>query len=314
MGVVRKDGTAKVRVIAPGWGSSGWYSPKVLQDSAAVFSDVPVFWDHPKVSEESDRPERSLRDLAGKVVGTPVYEANGQVGPGLYAAIQVFKPYQEALEELAPHIGMSIRASGQARQGEAEGRKGPLIEKIVAARSVDVVTTPGAGGQVLQLFEAARPQLVKPEEVSQVTEQEAQALREANAAKDTAIAAQAAELARLQEALLLRDARDYAGEVLAAIAMPDLTRARLIEALASKPVLTEGALDRVAYKTLIEAAARTELEYLGKVGGSGAVKGLGGNAPVAGAGLKESFKTMYLRQGMGLEQAEKLAASAAVGR
>jgi len=307
MGVVRKDGTAKVRVIAPGWGSSGWYSPKVLQDSAAVFSDVPVFWDHPKVSEESDRPERSLRDLAGKVVGTPVYEANGQVGPGLYAAIQVFKPYQEALEELAPHIGMSIRASGQARQGEAEGRKGPLIEKIVAARSVDVVTTPGAGGQVLQLFEAARPQLVKPEEVSQVTEQEAQELRDANAVLT-------AESARLQEALLLRDARDYAGEVLAVIAMPDLTRARLIEALASKPVLTEGALDRVAYKAAIETAARTELEYLGKVGGSGTVKGLGGNAPAAGAGLKESFKTMYLRQGMGLEQAEKLAASAAVGR
>ena len=156
MPIVSKNGKARVKVISPGFGSSGYYSPALLEQSAAKFANAHCYWNHPSLSEENDRPERSLHDLAGKIVGTPVWEANGATGPGIYADVQIFKHYRDAVSELAPHIGMSIRALGKARNGEIEGKQTAIIEEIGTVRSVDFVTLPGRGGEILELFEAAR--------------------------------------------------------------------------------------------------------------------------------------------------------------
>jgi hypothetical protein len=43
-------------------------------------------------------------------------------------------------------VGLSIHALGTASKGEAEGKKGLVVESITHADSVDVVTTPAAGG------------------------------------------------------------------------------------------------------------------------------------------------------------------------
>src|SRR5207245_1127898 len=64
--------------------------------------------------------------------------------------------FREHVDSLAKHIGMSIRAAGRAKEGKADGRSGPIIEQLTRGISVDYVTTPGAGGKILQLFEAAR--------------------------------------------------------------------------------------------------------------------------------------------------------------
>ena len=95
---IGEDGIAKVKIIGPGQGSSGYYSPELLQKEAAKFANVHCYWDHPTPTQEAERPERSLRDLAGKVVGTPEYNPNGPAGAGVYADVQVFKPYQEAVQ------------------------------------------------------------------------------------------------------------------------------------------------------------------------------------------------------------------------
>ena len=106
-----------------------------------------MHWDHQTATEEAERPEGSLTTLAGELISDARWQDSGQAGPGLYADAKVFGPYQEAVNELAPHIGVSIRASGRTKQGEAEGRKGPILEQLVAARSCDFVVTPGAGRQ-----------------------------------------------------------------------------------------------------------------------------------------------------------------------
>lgn len=320
MGVIGKDGKARVRIIAPGWGSSGHYSEKTLQDAAPLFSDVGVYWDHPSAADEVNRPERSLRDLAGKVSGTPVYEANGKVGPGLYADVQVFKPYQEALEELAPHIGMSIRAMGQAKSGEAEGRKGKLIEKIVSVRSVDAVTAAGAGGKILSLYEAARtaartgtpaptPTVKEPETV---TPEEATRLTEAQAATNTALAEAQREIARLREVNLLREARDFVATTLRGMQMPEPTRARLTEQLATAPVVKDGALDVEAYRTHIQETAKAEVAYLTSVTGAGRISGMGSVAVISEAPSAEavtaSLETAFGRLGLS-EASAKVAAA-----
>ena len=304
---VRKDGTVPIKVIAPGWGSSGFYKPETLQrDGPKVFTKgLQMFVDHPTATEEAERPERSVNGLGAVLESDARWDPNGPTGPGLYADAKPFSPFKERLDELAPHIGVSIRAVGKAVDGEVEGRKGKIIEAITAARSVDFVTVPGAGWQVLQLFEAARNggrplaggQATTRTEVDTVNEQEAQALRESVAAKET-------ENARLKEKLLLFEARVFAGAELAKADIPEPTRARLLESLSRAPVLDGEAIDEAAYRTAIDEAVKTEVAYLATITGSGQIRGMSsastGAATADRAALKESWK----RLGLTDEQAE----------
>ena len=154
---LRADGTVPIRIIAPGWGSSGYYAPEVLErDGPGIFTrGLHMYLDHPSVSEADDRPERSVRDLAGRLASDARWDAAGPAGPGLYADAEVFAPYRDVIGEIAPHIGVSIRASGTVSEGEADGRSGRLVDRLVAAESVDWVTRAGAGGQVVTMLESA---------------------------------------------------------------------------------------------------------------------------------------------------------------
>ncbi|MGE4535418.1 hypothetical protein, partial [Halomonas sp.] len=64
---VRRDGTVPIKIIQPGWGSSGHYSKAVLQrDGPKVFTKgLHMYIDHPTPTEEAERPERSVNGLGG---------------------------------------------------------------------------------------------------------------------------------------------------------------------------------------------------------------------------------------------------------
>lgn len=155
---VRKDNTIDLKLIAPGWGSSGYYSADVLREDgpAAWPAGTHMYLDHPTESEAKERPERSVRDLAAVTVSTPEFREDGLHGPGLYAKASVLPQYAPIIDALAPHIGVSIRAHGSFNEGEVEGRKGRVITRIAKGESVDFVTKPGAGGRVLALMESLR--------------------------------------------------------------------------------------------------------------------------------------------------------------
>lgn len=149
-----KSSKFHIRVIAPGWGSSGYYSAEALKDAAErkIFAaGTHVFLDHPGAEERYDRPERSVRDLAGKLSTDAVMEADG-----LYAEIEVFPHFAPVIEAMKDDIGMSIRATATVEHGEIEGRSGQIITEFDHAISVDFVTRAGAGGKIIQLIEAAR--------------------------------------------------------------------------------------------------------------------------------------------------------------
>lgn len=138
------------RLIQPGWGSSGFYSEAMLRRDAAgpgsVFGvGTHVYADHPTASEEAERPVRSIKDLAGQIVSTPVYE-----GDGVYAEVEVFPTWAPAIAAMKDSIGMSIRASGMAEYGEAAGRSGMIITSLDHGDSVDFVTKAGAGGRLVR--------------------------------------------------------------------------------------------------------------------------------------------------------------------
>jgi len=314
---VRDDGTIPVKIIQPGWGSSGFYSPELLErDGPRVFKKgLKMFWDHPTITEEAERPERSLRDLAAELVADARWVEAGPGGPGLYADAKVFEAFGPAIDELAPHIGVSIRALGKAEPGEAEDREGRIVTEIVSAHSVDFVTTPGAGGRVLELFESARRRAATTEpEVNAVNEEEVKALQEAKDQAEEDLAAANAELQRMREASLLREAQDFVSQALEKVEMPAMTRTRLRENLAAQAPVTDGQLDQEAFSTIIDEAVKAELEYLAKVLGTGAIKGMGSaGSEDEGANLHEGYKAYYIRQGKGADEAEKLAALAVQG-
>lgn len=314
-GAVRADGTARIKIIQPGWGSSGYYSESLLKgDGTKVFGPgTKMYWDHPTAVQEKERPERSLRDLAAEITSTATYDENGPKGAGLYADAKVFGPYREAVQELAPHIGVSIRAMGTGKQGTVEGRSGRIIEQLVSAQSVDFVTQPGAGGQVLSLFESARggrePSASPQKEVPNVDEL-AEARRERDESRTQLQEAQR-ENARLLERLVLREAKDMVATELRNVKLPDITKTRLAETIALNPPMKDGQLDENALKVRIGEAVRSEAEYIAKLTESGRVRGFGAD-DTDGGGVKLEEGLLEVFTGLGLS--ESVAKAAARGR
>ena len=138
---VATGGRLRVRVIAPGQGSSGFYSSEVLKkDGPSIFvAGVQCFLDHPS---PYDRPERSVRALAGKLATAAVWEDRGPLGAGLYADVDIFPHAAALLDSIGSHIGVSVRGEGEI---DAAGN----VTALTAAHSVDFVTRAGAGGAVV---------------------------------------------------------------------------------------------------------------------------------------------------------------------
>lgn len=149
---VRSAGdTIRIRIISPGWGSSGYYSPSVLEKAAPLYkSGTKMFLNHPTRSEAKERPERDLNQLAGYLSTDAKYERNGAYGPGLYADAKLMPGQVDFIKSAAPVIGISHYCEGKTTHGTAEGRSGPIVEAIMAVHSVDIVTTPGRGGAIIQ--------------------------------------------------------------------------------------------------------------------------------------------------------------------
>lgn len=305
---VRRDGTIPIKIIEPGWGSSGYYPADVLKrDGPNVFkSGTKMYWDHPTEAELATRPERSLRDLAAELVSDARYDDTGPAGPGLYADAKVFGPYKETIEELAPHIGVSINAFGFYESGTMEGRSGQIVKEVVAHKlnSIDFVTQPGCGGQVVQLFESARGRNVV-NGGTQLDEREAQQLREAAAAAQNDLAAarqqltdREQELARMREALVMNQCRDVVASALSEVKdLPDPTRHRLQLRLSKQPTIKDGQLDEAAMRTAVKEAAAEEIEYINSLSGAGRVRGMGSsgssdNTANHEVSLTEAFQNM----------------------
>jgi hypothetical protein len=127
-------------------GSSGYYSEAMLRrDGPRVFVEgLPSYLDHPTATERAERPERSVRDLAGHLVSTARYESDG-----LYADIEVYPHVAPMVESMSRRIGVSIRAYGEAEESNRPGVRGPVITSLTGAESVDFVTAAGAGGRIV---------------------------------------------------------------------------------------------------------------------------------------------------------------------
>lgn len=272
---VKADGSAKIKLIQAGQGSSGWYPEDVLKRDAGTFREgTHIYLDHPSATEERDRPERSVKDLAGSLTGPAAWEEHGAAGPGLYAPVKFIDSVAPHINAIAPIAGMSIRAAGKAGTREIGGKKVRTIESIDVAHSVDLVTRAGAGGKVVDLIESARTQQ-PPQKEDQVSQQEIDDLKKALKEANDRESERDREIARLREAEILRSARVIVVERLAAANLPKLTRDRLTTELAANAAVKEGALDAEALTAAIEAAITSATAELAEVAGGNPVRGMG---------------------------------------
>lgn len=149
-----------VHIISPGWGSSGYYSEKVLRKAceAGVYPEgMHMHIDHPTRTAAKEQPARTIKGespLAAILTKAGHYEAAGWDGPGVYAQARVLPQFVEDIKAMDGHIGISHYVSGVSEVGEADGRKGPVITELLAddLNTVDFVTVPGAGGHYRTLF------------------------------------------------------------------------------------------------------------------------------------------------------------------
>jgi hypothetical protein len=256
----------EIKLIAPGKGSSAFYPKEVLQrDGPKVFkAGTHVYLNHPTQAEESARPEGDVKNLAGVLSSDAVYHESHAKGPGLYARMKVFADHGQLVEEKAPHVGMSIRASGVAESGiKKDGL--PILKELTHAESVDVVTRAGAGGMILT--ESARTN-----QEGEMTLQEAQKLIDEGIKSATQ---------PLLERALRADAKDEALNILEGARLPDAAKRKIVEnSLRSIPKTDAGALDSEAFRKIVVAEATSVAEMLSEATGAGRVFGMGPSATI----------------------------------
>jgi hypothetical protein len=147
-----KSGRIRIKIIDAGQGSSGDYPASTIEAAVKdkVFAKgLHMYADHPGVTENFDRPERTIKDLAA------VLETDAEWVPeesAAYAEARVFPHWREVITEMADDIGVSIRASAEVE----DGKGGRTITKLLHAESVDFVTKAGRGGKIAEVLESAR--------------------------------------------------------------------------------------------------------------------------------------------------------------
>lgn len=233
-------GRYRIRIIAPGRGSTGMYTAPNLAESAPLFTPgTHMFFDHQTMTEDWERPERSVRDLAG------VFESGAEIMPdgSLEADIKVYPSVNGIIRERWADIGVSIN-------GWSVDEIGPdgVVPVLAGIQSVDFVTRAGAKGAILEVLESdGRWRVRNHESTSNTNTQEEQAVKPEEITKAVSEAVAAALPAAIKEAAALLaaekaktveadkkdkvDPYEAAAKVAEANDLPKEARARVMEAV-----------------------------------------------------------------------------------
>lgn len=197
-----------------------YYTKEALLSGVPLFEGKKIYADHPSEFDEEVRPERSVRDILGHFEncqvetmedGRQALTADVVILPGAeydWARTQMSHAikYSEKFPD-KEFIGLSINASGdsaevpldqfmsetqipescipklmKAKEQGVEDLK--LAMKFKNAVSIDLVTTPGAGGKILQFLEQEKTAMANTSKTDKKKK-----LEEARKAKEVAAAA-----------------------------------------------------------------------------------------------------------------------------
>lgn len=274
-------GRYRIRIIAPGRGSTGMYTAPNLAESAPLFvSGTHMFFDHQTMTEDWERPERSVRDLAG------VFESGAEIMPdgSLEADIKVYPSANQVIKERWPDIGVSIN-------GWSVDEIGPdgVVPVLAGIQSVDFVTRAGAKGAVLEVLESDGRWRVKnpptPSNPTNTNVQEEQAVKPEDICKAVSEALTAAMPAAIKEAAAMLaaeqakkaveaekkapavDPYEAAAKVAEAEDLPKEARARVMEAVKRGAGVDDAIEAERAYIKAIAPAPVVREDGAAKTGG-----------------------------------------------
>lgn len=158
-GLAQKAGRFLITLVTPGVGSSGTYSPQVLEQAAAdgaFKAGTQMHVDHATEREAAEHGVRSVQTLAAVLTEDARWDGNG-----LVAEARPVGPWGQAVSDMADVIGVSISAAAEFGVGKDEtGAPVRVIEKLVPhpLNTVDFVTVPGRGGSFQVIESAAHAQ------------------------------------------------------------------------------------------------------------------------------------------------------------
>lgn len=251
----------EIKLIAPGKGSSAFYTPESLKQAAddKVFDKgTQIYINHATRSEESERPEGDWHKLVGALKEPAYWQESHKQGPGLYARAAFAPDMAPLIKAKAPYSGMSIRANGDAvmESGRPKMREGvPLLKKFTAAESVDIVTKAGAGGMILT-----------------------ESARRATEEQSTMNAEEKALLSRLVEKDVRREAIEVGARTLETVSLNEAAKMYIVETVIDRGVpKKDGTLDTEKFTEAIEAETR---KFGGAIGALPRVQDMGAAAPV----------------------------------
>lgn len=278
-----KNGYGMIKMIAPGQGSTAFYSPEVLKEAVAkgVFDNAQMFMDHATDEEEAARPEGSVTGLAAKG-SKATYEEAGVEGPGVYTKAKAYDDTRDFLNQRSKDIGVSIRALGRSVKATINGVETKVAKSINVLKSADFVTRAGAGGKLVPLLESYRLEHKSTTQKEnsdmakiEIDDQELGRLKESAAS----IPGLVLQMGRTNERLARRDARDIAAAYFTEAGLPVSAQKRLSKAVGDMNFalpLTEGVLDEKKFTESLKTLVEEEVAYLKESGATvTGVKNLG---------------------------------------
>lgn len=187
----------EITLITPGWGSSGYYSPAMLEQAAKdrVFpKGTQSHIDHDGELARYEQPAGSLTRLAAALTEDARWEPNwvdpdnpGPIPGRLVAETAVMPNWREFLLAAKEFIGNSIAAAATFTKGEVDGRKGNIVEALHPSplNRVDYVTVAGRGGRISAVLESAFTRKVTEATANETSRMLRDAIRAVHGAEDT---------------------------------------------------------------------------------------------------------------------------------
>ncbi len=165
-----------VLIIKEGMGNKAdrhLYSSDLLKKAAPLFNGVKAYANHPSKTEETDRPERDIRDIVGWYHSPQVVMVEGKTAIRAMLKINDGAAYDWAwnlVKEAVAFskkfkdkdlVGISINAWGSSHAVEGEdGKVVNMVDDLTEVQSADIVTQAGAGGG-FRLRESVKKALFK---------------------------------------------------------------------------------------------------------------------------------------------------------
>ena len=155
-GVAKEESNGRryvwLKMMRPGWSFNGnYWTPSAassMADHVMREGSRKLFVDH-RFDADSKKYGRSMREWVATATESRVANGVPLVKVEVFTNNEPANDIWEKIQKYPDQVGTSVDARVKMKNGEAEGRKGHIVEEVVKLNSLDFVNEPSAGGGVV---------------------------------------------------------------------------------------------------------------------------------------------------------------------